>query len=124
MTRNRSASSRTSSVRSESELTTSYEVPQEHFIGGGGEVGGLQPPPHNKIITVNELDQMRMPNNVVNGTDAEVREAIGGEADNKHNAHHKKSTWQELEIQRRLEVDKLKERREHEHGSVGELHSK
>ena len=52
-------------------------------------------------------------------TDAEVREAVGNDADKQ-----KKTTWQELEIQRRLEIDKLKERRNHEHGLTGDLHAK
>lgn len=123
MTRNRSASSRTSSVRSESELTTSYEVPQSIYEAANDEAF-LPPQPHNKVLTVNELDQMRMPSSLAHAAaDAEVSDVVGG-VDAEKLLYNKKTTWQELEIQRRLDIDKLKERREHEHGSVGELHPK
>jgi len=95
-------------------LTTSLEL-------ASGETDDGSPLPSNKVITMKELNQMKLPpytTSYVLVTDAEVREAVG-ESDGR-----KKSTWQEIEIQRRLEIDKLKERRNHEHGIVGELHSK
>ena len=56
-------------------------------------------------------------------TDAEVHESLKavaeGDDDKKHGC-----TWQEVEIQRRLELDNRKEQRKHEHGIIGELHSK
>ena len=104
--------SRTSSIQSENELQTA--LPKD-----------LQDPSKvPKTISMSELNQLKPPVGVsyVLLTDAEVQEslkAVEGDQEKKSS-----STWQEIEIQRRLELDNRKERRKHEHGEVGELHSK
>lgn len=71
-----------------------------------------------KTISMSQLNQLKTSSYVM-VTDAEVTEAVG-ELD----CQGKKTTWQELEIQRRHDVERLKERRNHEHGLTGHLHSK
>ncbi|XP_066910551.1 KICSTOR complex protein SZT2-like [Clytia hemisphaerica] len=114
LTRKRSNSSRTSSVRSDNDLTTSYEAAVQHQLSTDDTTL-----PKNKVLTVKELEKLPLEKmSYVLVTDAEVREAVGNDGEKQ-----KKSTWQELEIQRRLEIDKLKERRNHEHGLTGDLHA-
>ena len=97
MLRKRSASSRTSSIRSESELS----VP-------------LMNEDTPKTITMSQLNEMRATSNEALVTeDLDVLEDVG---------ELKKTTWQDLEVQRRLDVERCKEKRKYEHGTVGTLH--
>lgn len=108
MLRKRSSSSRTSSIRSESELLA--PLPNLDSPMSEGD--------HPKTISISQLNQMKTSSYVM-VTDAEVTEAIG-ELD----SQSKKTTWQDLEIQRRTDLENLKERRKHEHGLKGNLHPK
>ena len=111
--RKRSNSSRTSSTHSENDIQISLNRSEQATL--------------NRSLTMNELNQMKLPvtASYVLLTDAEVDESMRavGESDRK-SIGSGVGTWQELESNRRFELDKRKDRRKHEHGSVGELHSK
>lgn len=100
--------------RSASSLT-----PSNHSDDGQSELNKQQ-----KTISMSELNQLKLPvTSYVMLTDAEVHEsfkAVTAETDSEKKLS---TTWQEIEIQRRLELDNRKERRKHEHGIKGELHA-